>query len=275
MRILVSNDDGYDSKGLQSLVNILRPFGELVVIGPKYHQSGMSMAVSMGLKPIAVKKFCEKPGEEWWYVDATPSSCVKWGLDEVFTDCPPDLVVSGINHGANTASAALYSGTLGAAQEGALAGVTSIGVSLDSFERDADFSTVEKLFPAILQRILDTRSDRFGVYYNVNFPLLPPERIKGIKPARQGIEHWIKEFRPYDKGVFKRLGITPAQMGIAGFPKVEEGEDVYMMVGDLVGDERNDGSCDNVLLDEGWITVSVHNIDSTDYTELERLKTIF
>lgn len=271
MKILVTNDDGYNYKGLQVLVEMLRPWGDLVVIGPKYHQSGMSMAVSMGMKPIAVKKLREEPGAEWWYLDATPSSCVKWALDEVYTDGLPDLIVSGINHGANTASAALYSGTLGAAQEGALAGVLSVGVSLDSFDRDADFSVVREHFLSILKGIMDNRSEKFGIYYNVNFPNLPLELIKGVKFARQGTQHWIKEFRPYDYGFFERNGLKPSDLGVAGFPEVEEGEKVYMMVGDLVGDPRNDAFCDNILLEQGYVTITVHNIDSTDYQELSRL----
>ena len=275
MRILVTNDDGYNYKGLKTLVEILRPLGELVVVAPKYHQSGMSMAVSLGFKPLAVKKFYQAEGEQWWYVDATPASCVKWGLDEIFAPGIPDLVVSGINHGANTASAVLYSGTLGAAQEGALAGVLSVGVSLDELSRDPDFSAAKELFPSILQKIIESRSSRFGVYYNVNFPNLPAESIKGVKAARQGIEHWDKEFRPFDGEIFSRLGITPASMGIPGFPEVEPGEQVYMMAGDLTGDSRNTADCDNILLKEGFVTVSAHNIDTTDRAEYLRLQEIF
>lgn len=272
MKILVCNDDGYNYAGIKHLVKILKPYGDIVVVTPKYHQSGASTAVTMGLKPIAVKKFIDEPGEQWWYLDATPASCVKWGLDEIFTDSLPDLLVSGINHGANAASAAIYSGTLGAAEEGALAGITSIGVSLDDMRVQADFTTVEQLFPRILEWILANRSTRYGVYYNVNFPRLAASEIKGVRLAKQGIAHWVKEFRPYDYDIFDKIGITPADMGIAGFPKVESGETVYVMMGDYKEDPRNDAESDCVLLSQGYITISVHNIDSTDYTELERLR---
>lgn len=271
MKILVTNDDGLDFQGIKSLVKILKPFGDLTIVVPKYHQSGMSMAVSMGMKPIAVKKFREEPGEEWWYLDGTPASCVKWGLDEIFVDSKPDVVVSGINHGSNAATAELYSGTLGAAKEAALAGVPAIGVSLDCMSPRADFSAVEQMFPDIFRKIMANISGKFGVFYNVNFPNLPSERILGIRPAHQGILHWVKEFDPYDRNIFSKIGIKPEDLGVFYFPEVQEGEKVYMMVGEMVGDERNDETSDNILLGQGYVTITVQNIDSTDYEELDRI----
>ncbi len=273
MKILITNDDGYDFQGIKSLVKIMRPYGELVIVAPKYHQSGMSMAVSMGLKPIAIKKLKEEPGEQWWYLDGTPASCVKWGLDEVFgPDNYPDLVISGINHGANAGSAVLYSGTLGAAQEGSLAGILSFGVSLDHMGHDADFSAVEEMFPKIFEKLYKNRSGKFGTFYNINFPDLPISEIKGIRPAYQGILHWEKEFRPYDFDIFRKWGVSPERLGINHYPEVEEGETIYMMAGEMVEDVRNDeNTTDSLLLKQGYVTVSVHNIDSTDYQETERL----
>jgi len=272
MHILVTNDDGYNYKGLLELVEIMRPFGELTIISPKYHQSGMSMAVTMGFKPIAVKKFRDEAKEHWWYVDATPASCVKWGIDEVFIDRAPDLVVSGINHGANTASAVLYSGTIGAAQEGALAGIPSIGISLDHMGADADFSAVRQLLPPLLKKLLRHYPKKFGLYYNINFPDIPASQIKGVKICHQGIQHWIKEFRPYDKSIFERLGIRPEDMGTLAFPEVEDGEKVYMMVGDLIDDKRNIEPADHRQLAKGYITITAQNTDCTDYEELSRLR---
>ena len=101
MRILITNDDGYQAKGIKVLAEIMKQFGEVTVIAPKHHQSGMSMAVSLGFKQIAHKDL----GEGWHYVDATPASCVKFGLNTMFLDNFPDVVVSGINHGSNAATA--------------------------------------------------------------------------------------------------------------------------------------------------------------------------
>lgn len=274
MRILVTNDDGYAYKGIETLVEILRPLGEITVVCPKYHQSGTSMAVSMGFKPIAVKQFRTKP-EPWYYIDATPSSCVKYALDEIYTDGAPDLVVSGINHGMNVGSAALYSGTLGACREAALAGVPAVGISLDSFNPDADFSTLARMFPKILLRLLEVSSGRFGTYYNVNFPNLPEKQIKGIRFGKQGVQHWVKEFRPYDHRAFSDYVILPEAVGRIRIPEIEPDEKVYMMAGDMVSDPRNTPDCDNVLLEEGYIAISPLTIDSTDYEELEMLKKAF
>ena len=108
MKILVTNDDGYRAKGIKALVEILRPYGEILVVAPKYVQSGTAMGVTMGYKPIAVKKLSEAPGESWYYLDGTPASCVKFGVGDLCPeDCPPDVIVSGINHGGNYATAAL------------------------------------------------------------------------------------------------------------------------------------------------------------------------
>lgn len=275
MRILLTNDDGYRAKGLAELVEMMKPFGELTVVAPKYHQSGVSMAVTMGLKPVAARRLPDRDGVRWWYVDATPSSCVKYGLDEVFTDGLPDVVVCGINHGSNAASASMYSATVGAAREGALAGILSIAVSLDDFNPDADFSPVRAFFPAIFRRLTENPVPTYGTFYNLNFPALPPEKIAGIRIGYQGTVHWIKEFRPYDYGVFDRLGITPLDMGILCFPEKEEGETVYVMAGDLTDDPRNTPEADHRQLEAGFVTLCPLQLDSTDYREKARLETLF
>ena len=142
MRILITNDDGYQAKGIKVLADIMTKFGDVTVIAPKTHQSGMSMAVSLGFKQISHKNL----GNGWHYVDATPASCIKFGLNILFEGNYPDVIVSGINHGSNAATASCYSGTLGAAAEGALNGIPAIGVSLDSLRPDADFSAIELFF---------------------------------------------------------------------------------------------------------------------------------
>ena len=154
MQILITNDDGYQAKGIGVLVEIMKEFGDVTVIAPKRHQSGMSMAVSLGLKPIAYRNFGHfnpnpftggaEDSAVWSYIDATPASCVKFGLNNVFPEKFPDVVVSGINHGSNAATASCYSGTLGAAEEAALNGIPAIGVSLDTIHPGADFSAVRE-----------------------------------------------------------------------------------------------------------------------------------
>jgi len=274
MKILVTNDDGYRAKGLRELVQMMKKYGDVTVVAPKFHQSGMSMAVGLGYKPIAVKKLNESEEESWWYVDDTPACCVKFAVDNILTDGKPDVVVSGINHGSNSASAALYSATLGAAQEGAMADVLSIGVSLDDFGEDPDFSAVLKLFPGIFEALLKNDSHKCGVYYNVNFPAIPYDDIKGCKVCNQGLVHWVNEFQPYDRDIFRKRGITPLDRGIRFIPEVEEGESVYMMVGDIVDDPRNSADADHRAVADGYVSIVAHNLDMTDYEEKARLSSL-
>ena len=267
MRILITNDDGYQSKGIQVLANIMKKYGEVTVIAPKTHQSGMSMAVSLGFKQIAHKDL----GNGWHYVDATPASCVKFGLNTMFLNQFPDVVVSGINHGSNASTASCYSGTLGAAAEAALNGIPAIGVSLDDFHVDADFSAIEKYFGDIFEKLMSERTGKFGVYYNVNFPSIPANDIKGVRVGYQGKGRWIREFQKWDVKYYEKYGMTPELLGQCSNPVLEEGEELYMLVGDFLDDPRNNSEADHRLVENGYISVVAHNLDCTDYEETKRL----
>lgn len=267
MRILLTNDDGYKAKGIQVLAEIMKEFGEVTVIAPKHHQSGMSMAVSLGFKQIAHKDL----GNGWHYVDATPASCVKFALNTLFLDNYPDVVVSGINHGSNASTASCYSGTLGAAAEAALNGIPAIGVSLDTLHPDADFSCVKEFFGDIFQSLIKDWPSRHGIYYNVNFPNIPSEQIKGVKAGVQGMGRWVREFKEWDVKHYAKYGLTPEMLGQSSTPVLEEGEDLYMMVGDFEDDPSNTPEADHHLMAEGFISVVAHNIDCTDYEETKQM----
>ena len=267
MRILLTNDDGYKAKGIQILAEIMKQFGEVTVIAPKHHQSGMSMAVSLGFKQIAHKNL----GNGWHYVDATPASCVKFGLNTLFLDNFPDVVVSGINHGSNAATASCYSGTLGAAAEAALNGIPAIGVSLDSLHPDADFSSVKEYFGGIFLKLMRDWPSKHGIYYNVNFPDILPEHIKGVRTGVQGMGRWVREFKEWDLNHYAKYGLTPEMLGQSSNPVLEEGEDLYMMVGDFEDDPRNADNADHRLVAGGYISIVAHNIDCTDYEETKRI----
>ncbi len=269
MRILITNDDGFEAKGIKVLAEIMSRYGDVTVIAPKKHQSGMSMAVSLGFKQIAHKEL----GNGWHYVDATPASCVKFGLNTMFLGNFPDVVVSGINHGSNAATASCYSGTLGAAEEAALNGIPAIGVSLDTLHPDADFSAIEKYFGDIFIELMKDYPTKYGVYYNVNFPNIPAGQIKGVRVGSQGKGRWIKEFKEWDLDHYAKFGITPEMLGQSSDPVLEDGEDLYMMVGEFEDDERNPSDADHRLMLEGYVSIVAHNVDCTDYQEVERLRT--
>ena len=271
MKILVTNDDGYNAKGIRTLVKILRPYGDITVVAPKHHQSGMSMAVNLGQSPIPVKKISEVPGERWWYLGGTPSSCVKYGIDNIFYPEKPDVVVSGINHGGNFGTAYLYSGTIGAASEGALAYIPAIAVSIDAFDPDADFSSIEKHFPPIFEKIMANLSDSYGLIYNINFPKPSAGPVKGIRMAKESWLRWENEFIPYDERLFRLKVLSMMGRELPEFPAPEEGEELFMMAGDIVNDSVNDPEADINLLSQGYATISCHQLLSQDLTENARL----
>ena len=273
LNILLTNDDGYQAGGIHALADIMRQFGRITAVAPKFHQSGMSMAVSMGGRAIACKELPSKDGVRWSYLDATPASCVKYGLDEIFWPGKPDVVVCGINHGSNAATAANYSGTLGAAEEAALNGILGIGVSLDTMSPDADFSVVGEYFPCIFRKLWEHRNPGTGIFYNVNFPNIPASAVKGIRVGHQGLGHWEKEFRPWDAELFAKRGVRPEDLGQTSFPKAEEGERLYMMVGEFMDDSpKDDILADHHIIADGFISIVAHNIDSTDREEVSRLE---
>ena len=270
MRILVTNDDGYDAKGLRTLVGILRKYGEITVVAPKRPQSGMSMAVTMGFKPIAVKHISEEEGEDWWYLDGTPASCIKFGIDNVLAPARPDLVVSGVNHGSNAATAAIYSGTIGAAMEGAVNGIPALGVSLDTFNPDADFSGVEALLPKILDQLLPQMQGHYGLFYNINFPARPAAELRGVRLARMGYAHWEHEYQDYGR-FLSELGRVPSEEDCRYVAHLEPDEELYVMAGDFTDNGDNPADADHLLLDQGYVTITPQNIDNTATAELDRL----
>lgn len=270
MRILITNDDGYKAKGIKILARLMSKIGEVTVIGPKKQQSGMGLAVDLGFKQIAYKDLGVSDGIKWSYLDGTPASCIKFGIN--FMEQAPDVVVSGINHGANTTTGACYSGTLGACQEAAINGIPAIGVSIDNSSFDADFSAVEKFFPEIFMKILTLHSGKYGVYYNVNFPKIPADEIKGIRMAHMGIGRWIKEFTEWDPQYYSKLGLTPESFGQNSVAKAEEGEKIYMMIGQYKDSPINTRRADHYLMKNGYITITIHNIVTTDFEEVNRFK---
>jgi 5'-nucleotidase len=178
--------------------------------------------------------------------------------------------VCGINHGTNASTAANYSGTLGAAEEAAVNGRKAIGVSLCDFRSDADFSAVEALLPDIMKKLIDNwPGNRPGLYYNINFPAMPLKEIKGVKVARQGAGHWIKEFEPWDES---SLGVlNDAFLWQHYRVNLEDGEKAVFMRGTFVNDDPDAATADHLLLEQGYITIVPFNAQMTDLAEMERL----
>lgn len=269
MNILLTNDDGFQAKGLDTLIDIMCHFGMITVVAPKFHQSGMSTAVSLGLRPVAFKDFGESEGVRRTYLDATPASCVKFAINYLFEDRLPDLLVSGINHGSNASTAACYSGTLGAAEEAALNGIPAVGVSLNSMSADADFTAVRHFLPKLIEKI-SARKNRFGMYYNINFPAVSDiSEIKGVRVCEMGLGKWVREFQDWDPEVLKKFGFAVDKLS---YKAPEEGEKLYMMSGDYMDYDFSSKKADNLYMNKGYISVVPHNIVTTDKAEVAELE---
>lgn len=189
--ILICNDDGITAPGIQNLTEAVKSFGHLTIVAPDSPQSGMGHAISVG-KPLRLYESQLAHGRTGWACSGTPVDCVKLATGVLLKE-KPDLLVSGINHGANSSISVVYSGTMSAAMEGAIEGIPSIGFSLCDFSHQADFSASQEIVKIIVERALNNPMPT-GTLLNVNIPALPLDQIKGIRITRQAIGRWVEEF---------------------------------------------------------------------------------
>jgi 5'-nucleotidase len=190
--ILVSNDDGITSRGIRTLVDVMKQLGDVIVVAPDSPQSGMGHAITVG-DTLRLEESFIFEGVKAFECSGTPADCVKIARHFVMKERQPDIIVSGINHGSNTSISVLYSGTMSAAIEGAIEGTPSIGFSLGDFSHKADFSHTEAYIKKITEQVLKNGLPK-GVALNVNFPPKRNENIKGIRICRQANAKWVEDF---------------------------------------------------------------------------------
>lgn len=244
--ILVTNDDGVDAKGIIELIACLRDLGEVVVMAPDGPRSGMSSAIT-SVVPIKYSTVKKEDGLTIYKCTGTPVDCIKLAINEALHR-KPDLVVSGINHGTNVAICLNYSGTMGAAIEGCIFDVPSLGVSLTSHHEDADFSECCRLARMLARKLIKTGLPH-GIYLNLNVPDLYP--VKGLKVCKQADGRWINEFMTAQ---------SPS------------GQDVFWLTGNFLNYAPDDTMNDTFALDHGYASLVPCKIDVTDYTFLEQIK---
>lgn len=185
--ILITNDDGIFSKGIFALIEAVKPFGDLLVIAPDKPQSGMGHAITVN-NILRLRKVNSFEGVNAFSCSGTPVDCVKMAMYEL-NGLKPDLVVSGINHGENTSTNVLYSGTMSAAVEGAIEGIPSIGFSLADFDADADFEGAKMIVAKMVESVLAHKMPT-DVCLNVNIPAIPVSALKGVKVCRSARAFW-------------------------------------------------------------------------------------
>lgn len=191
--IFVTNDDGITSKGILTLVNVMKEIGEVIVVAPDSPQSGMGHAITVG-ETLRLEENFIFEGVKAFECSGTPADCVKMARHFVLKDQrQPDIVVSGVNHGSNTSISVLYSGTMSAAIEGAIEGTPAVGFSLCDFSHAADFSHTEAYIKKITLQVLEKGLPK-GVALNVNFPARREMPLKGVRICRQANAKWIEDF---------------------------------------------------------------------------------
>lgn len=233
--ILVTNDDGIYAKGLHELYTVAKEFGDVVVVAPDKPQSGMGHAITMS-KPLRMKQV-HLPDVEAWSTSGTPVDCVKLAVYEIMHR-KPDLVLSGINHGANSSINVIYSGTMSAAVEGAVEGIKSVGFSYLDHDENADFSKSLPFIRRIIKQIIENTIPD-GVCLNVN---IPKGAINGIKISRQARAYWEDSFE-----------VRQDPMG----------RDYYWMKGEFVNLDHGKEDTDVWALEHHFISVVPTQFDMT------------
>ncbi|MBR1923003.1 MAG: 5'/3'-nucleotidase SurE [Paludibacteraceae bacterium] len=242
MEILITNDDGWGSKGILLLTRLLLPLGHVTVVAPDGARSGMSNAIS-AVDDITFKKIPTPPdlqGADIYITSGTPSDCIKLAVNVLFGEDSSriDLVVSGINHGSNAAINIIYSGTMGACFVAAEQGIPAIGFSIYDMNANPDFSYMEPYIVPLIKELYAKGMPR-TVCYNVNAPKGP---IQDIRYTRQCVSHWEKEMRPI---------------------RLDNGETAYRMTGSLVNDEPEAQDTDEWALAHGYLSVQPCSVDMT------------
>lgn len=244
--ILVSNDDGIDAPGLYILVKALKRFAYVSVVAPSIQQSAVGHAITVRT-PLRAHEF-RRDGELFGYaVDGTPADSVKLAIGSLLKS-KPDLVMSGINDGLNTAVNVIYSGTVSAATEGTILGIPSIAVSIE-YTQKPDFEPAAKIAASIARFVCKNGLPKDTIL-NINVPAIPTKKIKGIKFTRQGRSRWEDKF-------YQR--------------KDPKNRDYYWLAGDM-SILDHDSDFDQVALQAGYVSVTPIHFDLTHYVFLEKMR---
>ena len=251
MKILITNDDGIDSPGIAALAHALKDVGEIIVIAPDRQQSAVGHALTVSA-PLRAVPF-HRDGDLFGYaVNGTPADCVKLGVSTLLS-YRPDIVVSGINHGANTSVNVMYSGTVSAATEAMMIGIPALAVSLTSFDLSADMSIAAKHAAKVTDKLLSMNLPKDTVM-NMNVPAIPEQDIKGVRFTRLSNSYWDDS---YDSR------------------KDPMGREYHWIVGNYQVPEKEDIDTDDGAVRNGWISLTPIHYDLTNRKQLQRLKDDF
>lgn len=244
MIILISNDDGIQSAGLHALVEAVKSLGQVWVVAPDREQSAVGHSITIA-DPIRLVDFNVDGAYRTFAVNGSPADCVKLALSELLPE-QPALVMSGINRGENTGISIIYSGTVSAATEGAINGVPSIAVSLDSFT-PTDYSAASVIARRSAELVLSNGLPQ-GTLLNVNVPAIPQHEIKGVRVVKQG------------QGRFKETFLKRND---------QRGRVYYWMDGHKL--PLQETNTDGTAISEGYVAITPIHFDLTHHALLPEL----
>ena len=242
MRLLISNDDGIRARGIQVLSARMERVGEVTIVAPEKNHSGASSSLTLG-NPIRVKQI----GERIFRVSGTPTDCVHLALTGLL-DSDPEIVISGINIGANLGDDVIYSGTVAAAMEGRFLGLPAIAVSLDFKDRPENFETAAEAVARVVGRLKDDPLPADTIL-NINVPDIPWDQIKDFEVTRLGHRHRAKDFI-----------------------KTEDprGEPMYWIGPSGPGRDAGPGTDFNAV-ERGFVSITPIHVDLTRYQALDQV----
>ena len=246
MKILLTNDDGIYAEGIYLLYKQLKKIGDVTVVAPDTERSAVGHGITLS-RPIWHKKVKRKQQTFGYGISGTPADCVKFAIGVLLKN-KPDVVVSGINLGPNDGCSVFYSGTVAGAREGALLGIPSIAISLDTFV-DPDFTYAAKFSAKITKHVYKNNLPK-GTFLNVNVPNIAASNIKGIKITKQCTVPIHGSFRKKKD------------------PNMKE---YYWMTGKVPPQKKN-YTIDTYALGEGYVTVTPIKSDSTNYDYLKKIE---
>jgi 5'-nucleotidase len=247
--VLITNDDGIGAEGIHSLFRAFKEDGnfDIRVVAPERESSAVGHGITV-FRPISVRNDYQDGSFFGFAVDGTPADCVKLAVGALLKD-RPDILISGINRGGNLGENVIYSGTVSAATEGTVCGISSIAISVDDM-KNPDYEYASLLAVRVASKVLSNGGLPKGTLLNINVPGIDRKRIKGIKITVQS-----------DIG-FKDNFVRR---------KDPRGRDYYWMDGDFL--ERNISSdSDYKAVKSGYVSVTPIHYDMTDYKSLDYLK---
>lgn len=245
--ILISNDDGIESDGIKALWREIRKFAEVIVVAPHTQQSAVGHSITVS-NPIRVRKNLIDKNFYGYAVEGSPADSVKLAVRNILKGKKIDLLISGINHGANTAINIIYSGTVSAATEGTILNIPSIAVSLTSFTYN-DFSAAASFASKLAKLVLKNGLPK-GTLLNVNVPAVEKNMIKGALITKQGKSLWDDH---YDS-------------------RLDPNKREYFWLTGKMKILDNDLEFDQTAIGENYISITPVHYDLTDYNMFEELK---